>query len=122
MDLWTWFEQYREQHRHDAQRLRLANAYGAAYALRETQPGQAVALLTETRDLAERLQEPWWRLLYEKFRLDALVHFERDFREVLEAAMHLTAELAKPDFADVPEPYTVADTLLCAYLGIDAAG
>jgi len=122
MDLWTSFEQYRNQHGHDAQRLRLVNAYGEAYALRESQPGRAVALLTETRDLAERLQEPRWRLLYEKFRLDALMHFERDFREVLEAAMHSTAELAKPDFADLPEPYIVADTLLCAYLGIDAAG
>jgi hypothetical protein len=60
--------------------------------------------------------------LYEKFRLDALMHFQRDFREVLEAAMHLTSELAAPTFADLPEPYAITDTLLSAYLGIDAAG
>ena len=50
------------------------------------------------------------------------MHFQRDFREVLEAAMHLAAELTAPAFAELPEPYAVADTLLSAYLGIDAAG
>lgn len=122
MNLWTWSEQYGRQHAHDATRLRLVDAYSEAYALRETQPGRAVAVFEEARDLAERLVEPWWRLLHEKFRLDALMHFQRDFREVLEAAMHLTAELATPAFADLPERYIVTDTLLSAYLGIDATG
>ncbi len=122
MNLWTWFEQYRAKNANDAQRLRLVDSYSEAYALRESQPGRAVAIFTEARDLAERLQEPWWRLLYEKFRLDALMHFQRDFREVLEVAMHLTAEMATTDFAGLPEPYAVADTLLVAYLGIDAVG
>ena len=122
MNLWTWFEQYRAKNAHDAPRLRLVDAYSEAYALRESQPGRAVAIFSEARDLAERLREPWWRLLYEKFRLDALMHFQRDFREVLEVAMHLTAEAATPSFAELPEPYYIADTLLAAYLGIDAAG
>ena len=44
MNLWTWFEQFRRLHAHDAPRLRLVDAYSAGYALRESQPGRAVAV------------------------------------------------------------------------------
>ncbi|MCS7047105.1 MAG: hypothetical protein NZO58_12175 [Gemmataceae bacterium] len=122
MDLGTWINQYRHDHAHDPRRRRLTEAYGEAYVLRETQPTRAVAILTEAVELAEQLDEPWWRLLCEKFRLDALMHFQRDFRDVLEPAWQLTSELKAPGFANFPEPYAVADTLLAAYLGIDAVG
>lgn len=122
MKLWTWCEQFRRKHVEDPQRLRLVKAYSEAFAVRETQPARAVAILAEAAELAARLAEPSWRLLYEKLRLDALMHFQRDFKDVLQPALQLAGELEKPEFAAFPEPYLLADTLLAAYLGIDATG
>ncbi len=122
MKLWTWWARFRQEHADDPQRRRLVSTYSDAFAVRESQPARAVALLAEAAELAVRLDEPWWRLLYEKFHLDALMHFQRDFREVLQPALQIVQEIEKPEFAGFPEPYLIADTLLAAYLGIDAAG
>ncbi len=122
MDLWDWFDRCRRRclDNQDADRLRLVDAYSRAYACRETEPARTVALFTEARDLAVELREPEWRLVHEKFRLDALMHFQRDFRAVLEPARQLTLDIDTLASAEFPDPALFHDTLLAAYLGIDA--
>ena len=124
MNLWDWFDRCRRRYldERDADRSRLVDAYSRAYSCRETEPARAVAIFAEARDLAARLDEPWWRLVHEKFHLDALMHFQRDFRNVLEPARQLLLDVHVQSSADFPEPALFRDTLLTAYLGIDAEG
>jgi len=124
MNLWDWFDRCRRRwlDERDMDRLRLVDAYSRAYACRETEPARAVAIFAEARDLAARLDEPWWRLMHEKFHLDALMHFQRDFRAVLEPARQLLLDVHVQTSAEFPEPALFRDTLLAAYLGIDAEG
>lgn len=124
MTLWDFFEESRQEYleRGDKERLRLTLFYSQAYDHRESDPHRAATLLTEAKKLAEALEEPWWALIYDKFRIDALIHFLRDFTQVLDLAVAAALELRKPAFAHFPDRFGVYDSLVAAYQGIDAEG
>jgi hypothetical protein len=124
MAIWTWLHECRRQFlaKGDQPRVQLTSYYSQAYGFRETDPARALALFTEGRRLAEQLSEPWWVLFYDKFRVDAQIHFLRDFRQILDLAVHCALELRKPGFAQYPDRFGVYDSLVAAYLGIDAEG
>jgi hypothetical protein len=106
----------------DADRLRMLGCYSRAFKLRETDPDGAFAAFTEGRQLAQRLDEPWWALYYEKYRIDALIHFKRDYRQTIDMAVQLVLDLNKPGNAGYPGRVPCWDSLLAAYLGVDAEG
>ena len=124
MSFWNWFDQCRLDWlaQGDQQRLPLTTLYGQAYEVREIDPNRALALLSEGRLLAEKLKEPFWMAVYEKFHLDGQMHFLRDYRRVLSPALRATLHLDKPELARFPDRFGVYDTLVSAYLGIDAEG
>jgi hypothetical protein len=55
-------------------------------------------------------------------RLDAKIHYLRDFREVLEPAAACVREARRNVYAKFPLRWGTHDTLIAAYLGIDAEG
>jgi hypothetical protein len=103
-------------------RLRLLECYAQAYRARETNPDLAVGCFDEGRQLATKLGEPWWALFYAKERVDALLHFKRDYRRVLDLAVQTVVEVRKPQNAMYPGRLGIWDSLLAAYLGIDPEG
>jgi hypothetical protein len=108
--------------RGDAERLRMMQCYVEAYQARETDPDRAFAAFTEGRRRAEQLGEPWWVLFYETERLEALLHFKRDYRAVLDLAVQAVLEVRKPANAQYPGRFGIWDCLVASYLGIDAEG
>lgn len=124
MNLRAWFDQARTDfgRRDDRDRQRLPLAYHEAFQYREIDPDRAIAILSEARDLARRLDEPWWDVFYDSARISALIHFKRDFRNVIDLATRCALEIRKPGFAQFPGRVRVLDALLCAYLGCDAEG
>jgi hypothetical protein len=124
MKLGDWLgEQARAfRERGDPEPLRMLQCYVEAYRARETDPDRAFAAFTEGRRLAERLGEPWWVLFYETERLEALLHFKRDYRNVLDMAVQAVLEVRKPANAHYPGRFAIWDCLVAAYLGIDAEG
>ncbi len=124
MKLETWIEESRREflNHPDRTKHRLFGYYEDAYEVREAEPDRSVAILREAIASSERLEEPWWRLFYEKLRLDAQIHFARDFRNTLDPAAHCALELRNPRFAGFPGKCAVQDTLVAVYLGIDAEG
>ena len=124
MSNWDWFDEY-EWHARlagDADRVRLGELHRISYRYRETDPDQAVAILREGRELAGRLEEPWWALYYDQQRVHALLHFKQDYRDVLDLAVRNTLEARKPAYADFPRRLMVHGDLVSAYLGIDPEG
>jgi hypothetical protein len=124
MSDWSWVEaNVKEwQSRGDEQRLRLPGFYSDAFQYRETDPDRALAIFTEGKHLAEQLYEPWWVLFYEKYRIDALIHFKRDYRNVLDMAVQCALEVRKPLNVTFPGRFGIFDSLIAAYLGIDPEG
>lgn len=119
-----WFDEY-EYHAlkaGDHERARLGRLHRESYRFRETDPGQALALIAEGRRLAETLREPWWVLYYDQQRVHALLHFEQDFRDVLELAVRNTLEVRKVGFANFPRRQLIHIDLISAYSGIDPEG
>jgi hypothetical protein len=119
---WLSAEARAARENNDQDRLHMMGCYSRAFQLRETDPDGAFAAFTEGRDLALRLHEPWWALYYEKYRIDALVHFKRDFRQVIDMAVKCVLDLNRPGNAAYPGRLAVWDSLLAAYLGVDAEG
>jgi hypothetical protein len=113
-------QEYRD--RGDQERLRMIQCYVTAYHARETDPDLSFASFTEGRNMAQRLQEPWWVLFYEGERVAALLHFKRDFRHVLDMAVQCVMEVRKPTNAAYPGRISLWDNMVAAYLGIDAEG
>jgi hypothetical protein len=124
MNLGEWLgvqaREFRE--RNNRERVRMLECYLHAYQSREKDPDQAFNAFTEGKHLAEQLGEPWWALFYENERIEALLHFKRDYRNVLEMAVQCVLEVRKPANALYPGRFSIWDSLVAAYLGIDADG
>jgi hypothetical protein len=124
MSDWSWVEANMKewQERGDEERMRLPGFYSDAFQFRETDPDRAFAIFSEGKQLAEQLHEPWWALFYEKYRIDALIHFKRDYRNVLDMAVQCALEVRKPLNVAFPGRFGIFDSLVAAYLGIDPEG
>lgn len=122
MNLAMWLEQWRRESQDEPNRRRLLTLYDDAYAVREDDPEAALNRYAEGKDLADRIGEAWWSLFFDKLRLDARMHFLRDFRDVLEPAAACVREVRRGIYAKFPARWGIHDTLLAAYIGIDAEG
>jgi hypothetical protein len=121
---WDWFDEFEWEARAagDGERALLGELHRRAYRFRESDPDQALALYQEGRQLAARLQEPWWVLYYDQQRVHALLHFKQDYRDVLELAVRNTLEVRKAPYAGFPRRLLIHADLVSSYLGTDPAG
>ena len=124
MNVWDWFDDFAHEARqhNDRERLRLVHLYHQGYQLRERDPDQAYRLFHEGQQLAQNLHEPWLVLFFEEWCGTALLHFKRDYRNVLDLVVRSALEARKPQYAQYPGRLGVFDNLIAAYLGIDPAG
>jgi hypothetical protein len=119
---WFGAEAQKFQAAGDPVGLRMLECNSAGFRTRETDPDASLASFAEGRRLAEQLGEPWWVLFFEKKRIEALIHFKRDYRQVLDLAVKAVLEVSKPTNLQCPERVGLYDCLVAAYLGIDAEG
>ena len=122
MNLGTWFRNCTREYQNDPTRRRLIDSFEEAFHVREDDPGDALHRYREGKDLANRLGEKWWSLLFDKMQLDAKIHFQRDFRDLPEPAEACVREVGHSVYDNFPGTLAVHDTLVSAYLGIDAEG
>jgi hypothetical protein len=124
MSLWDWIHEFERRARAagDRERLRLVRIDDEAYSYRETDPAKALALFDEGKRLAQRLGESWWVLYYERWHVHALLHFQRDYRHVLDLAVRNTLEARKPLYDNFPQRISIHEDLVSAYIGIDPDG
>jgi hypothetical protein len=124
MSVWDWVDDFRrEAHvRGDEDRLRLLALHSAAQGRIDHEPEAALDRLRDARALAAQLDEPWWVLLTDHWKLQVLLHYTFDFREVLDLAVRATLEARKPEYAHLPQRVCLHEDLVYAYVGIDPAG
>src|SRR5262249_58918739 len=87
-----------------------------------TNPDRTLTMLAEARTLAEQMGESWWVLFIDHWRLQALLNFKLDFRNVLDIAVGATLEARKPQYANFPQRICLHEDLISSYLGIDPFG
>jgi tetratricopeptide (TPR) repeat protein len=124
MNFWDWLFACRAEYQRagDENRVRLTEYWQRAFPYRETDPDQAVALLQEGCLLAEELGERWWIIALNNWRVAALIHFKRDYRQAVELAVRNAVAVSKPENAAFPGRWGVYRELVSAYLGVDPVG
>jgi hypothetical protein len=124
MGVWDWIREFRERawEDGDTQRQELSQLLQEALEYNETEPDRALALLARGRTVAKTLNEPWWVLLFDHWRLQVLLHFKQDYRDVLDLAVQATVEARKPQYANLPQRVCLHEDLIWAYVGIDPVG
>lgn len=124
MTIWDWIHRYdaeaRQRGNHDG--VRLSALHSQAYAFRQDDPDRMYSLLEEGRQLALRLEEPWWAMFFAHWQVETLIYYKDDYREVLDRAVRLTLELRKPVFDGYPLRFGIHCNLVAAYLCIDPRG
>ena len=123
-DVWTEFYRQVDHWRQagDADRLKLADLYHEALRFRETEPEYQFELLTQARNEAQRLEEPWWILFYEYWRLSTLTADLHDFARAHPLAMELMVRFSSPEGRVHPERIGIYTCVLYTYLQVDPVG
>ncbi len=124
MAIWDWYLDCVRDFRAagDTERLEMAALHDEGFALQEIDPDSTLAAFTAGRALAARLDEPWWVLFYDVWRVIALLNYQHDFRDVLDLTVRCALEVRKPLYAGHPWKFAAYNNLISAYIGIDPAG
>ncbi len=96
--------------------------YQESWACHETDPERSVALLTRGRDEARRLNEPWWDLFFESWRLTSLTSHIMDFTRSLPLAMELMVRFSTPEGRAHTEWLNALTNVLYTYTNVDPFG
>lgn len=123
MTIWEWIAEFYKDaaDKGDEQRMLLPQYQMAAYKQRETNPQLAQALFEEGSKLAKQLNEPWWVMIYDHWRVTGLLFFQRDYRNVLDLAVQNALEVRKPQYDHFPLKFSILRDLVEAYVGIEPA-
>ncbi len=124
MSEWQWFLQFEQEALRcgDRDRSRLLQIHDQGFAYRETNPDQTLALFREGQQLAERLEEPWWVMLFQQWQVHATIYYKRDFRNLLDQAIHNLLTVQKPAHLAYPQRLHAYTDLIVIYLRIDPLG
>jgi len=106
----------------DRSRQRLHDLHYRAWDFRETDPAQALALYDEGSRLAQQLNDPWWRLFYDNWRVNTLLFWMHDFRRGLDLAVKNELDVRHTTFAQFPGRFSTHFNLVDAYIGVDPEG
>ncbi len=106
----------------DRERLRLVELYEEAMRHRETQAELQFRLMTQCRDEARRLNEPWCELFFEYWRLDTLTGSCHDFARALPLAIELTVRFNGPEGREDSLCVGILTAVLYTYAEIDPLG
>ncbi|HKI36837.1 MAG TPA: hypothetical protein VKA46_33605 [Gemmataceae bacterium] len=124
MSVWDWIVEFNNaaEANGDRDRQRLLQIYENASKFAKTDPDVMLGLLAEGKALAQQLDEPWWVLFFDHWRLQALLHFKYDYRDVMDVAVQATLEARKPQYAELPQRVCLHEDLIYAYVGTDPEG
>src|SRR5437764_6311824 len=124
MSVWNWIHEFadRAEEEGDEERVRLWELQQQAFIHGKNNPEMMLAALDEGRALAQQLNEPWWVLHFDHWRLQCLMHYQLDYRPVLDIAVRAALEARKPAYAHLPQRICLHEDLIYGYLGIDPLG
>lgn len=124
MSIWNWVHEFAAEAaaNEDEQRMQLLQLQMMAGEFTDSQPEVSLAFQDQARSLAVALNEKWWVLFVDHWRLQVLLHYKKDYREVLDIAVQAALESRKPEYANLPQRICLHEDLINSYLGTDPIG
>lgn len=106
----------------DEARLGLLDFYTRAVDIGYERPDERLAHYEAGRVAARQLNEPWWEMCFEHWKIETLLFAKQDARAALDLAARAVAEVAKPRYAQLPERASLNLNLVSAYVHLDPIG
>lgn len=106
----------------DEQRLRIAQLFIASQHEPFRDPQYTLQLLDESRALAFELNELWWVLMCDFWKMQALRWGLSDYKTSLDLAVRSGVEARKPIYAGCEYRVHIHLELVATYAGVDACG
>lgn len=114
---WNWIREFYQAAKRDgdAERLRLLDFHSRGFEVGHERPDERLAIYDAGRAHAARLNEPWWEMFFEHWKIETLLFSKQDARGALELAARAVVEVAKPQYANLPERASLNLNLVSAY-------
>ena len=123
MNIWDWvYDSVAGDDSASRARRELYSAHRRASRLCDDDPRGAIAILEGAIARARQLDEPWWELFLEHWRLQFLLTRARDPRAALPIAARCALEARKPLYATFPQRVCLHEDLITAYADSDPVG
>lgn len=121
---WNWIRDfYQDAERDgDAERLKLLDFHQRGFEVGHERPDERLAIYDAGRAHAARLNEPWWEMFFEHWKIETLLFSKQDARAALDLAARAVLEVAKPNYANLPERASLNLNLVSAYMQLDPIG
>lgn len=121
---WDWIRDFHRAATQsgDAARLSLFDFYERGVEMGHERPDERLACYEAGRALAARLNEPWWEMFFEHWKIETLLFSKQDAHSALDLAARAVLEVAKPAYAALPERASLNLNLVSAFMQIDPIG
>ena len=121
---WNWIRDFYQaaERDGDAERLQLLDYHQRGFEVGHERPDERLAIYDAGRALAARLNEPWWEMFFEHWKIETLLFSKQDARGALGLAARAVTEVAKPKYANLPERASLNLNLVSAYMQLDPIG
>ncbi len=121
---WNWIRDFYQNAERDgdAERLRLIDFHTRGFEVGHERPDERLAIYDAGRAHAARLNEPWWEMFFEHWKIETLLFSKQDAQGALDLAARAVVEVAKPHYANLPERASLNLNLVSAYMQLDPIG
>ena len=118
---WNWIRDFYQNAERDGdeKRLQLLDYHQRGFEVGHERPDERLAIYDAGRALAARLGEPWWEMFFEHWKIETLLFSKQDARGALDLAARAVLEVAKPNYANLPERASLNLNLVSAYMQLD---
>ncbi|MBN1428930.1 MAG: hypothetical protein JXB07_11140 [Anaerolineae bacterium] len=106
----------------DDARIAMDERFRSAFKFMDEDPDMALDLLSQSRLIAQELDEKWWVQLSNHWELQTLLFYKRDYNHVLEKAVKAAVEVRKPEYENFPQRICLHEDLIYSYLESDPIG
>ena len=123
MNIWDWvFDSVAGDDAATHARRELFVERQRASRLCDVDPRGAIQILEAAIGRARQLNEPWWEMFLEHWRLQFLLTRARDPKAALPIAARCALEVRKPLYASFPQRVCLHEDLITAYVETDPVG
>jgi hypothetical protein len=120
--VWNWVVEYRWQRSVGDDGYRMYNLFNSALQCFDSDPRVALTNLDAARTIAQHLEEPWWVLLCDHWRIQTLIHSLGDYIAARDIAARAVVEARKPAYAPFPQRLCLQEDLIKVFLAHDPHG
>ena len=121
---WQWMRDFhwRAVQNGDAQRMQLAILWERSVELSYERPDEKLAILDQAGALARRLNEPYWDLFFDHWKIEVLLYEKHRPAEALKLAVRAAFEVRKPIYDAFAYRPQITLSLTACYLKTDPIG